>query len=149
VDALIAVAVGFAVAGPATGCGGRDGGARDATPMSDAPELDTLGIDAPLPDTPDNGTAITIRTFPGVVPSPTGVTENATFIAFQDGDQPWVALTGDAGVYHVTATAQRYSVAVGCVGTPAIVALRLYYWAVSDGTVLSIAGCSRPSTDLV
>jgi hypothetical protein len=88
-------------------------------------------------------TAIRIRVFPDLVPSFSGRTENASLVAFQDGDGPWLALTGTGGIYSATATGRRYAVAVGCRGpaAPSIPGVTLYYQSVSDMTEVLANGC--------
>jgi hypothetical protein len=56
---------------------------------------------------------------------------------FQDGDGAWRAITGTGGVYHATATGERYSVAVGCPG-----GLRFWYETVSDTAEVAADGCA-------
>ena len=126
VRAVIRGVVGIAAGAAALGCGGKGSGMPDAIPIVDA-----------------TTTAITIRTFPDGFPY-TGRTENATLVAFKDGDGDgdgaWVALTGTAGIYNVTATGERYSVAVGCASDLAS-SVDLYYQSVSDITDLYTDGC--------
>jgi hypothetical protein len=90
------------------------GSGKAVLPDSPGPDpVPDAAMSDAAPDAPGSGTAITIRVFPEGIVSYTGVTENALFLAFQDGDGPWASLSGDAGIYHATATAGRYSVAVG------------------------------------
>lgn len=94
----------------------------------------------PAADAPGSGpTEITVRTYPEGFPY-TGPTENTMLVAFQDGDGAWSALTGSGGVYHATATAPRYGVALGC-ATAYGSQVTLYYQAVSDATELRSGGC--------
>ncbi len=62
---------------------------------------------------PDGGQQLTIKlhkSFPFV----DGDTENATFLAVQDGTGAWKTVTGEDGVYRVTLASERYGVAYGC-----------------------------------
>jgi len=97
---------------------------------------DGTAVDAPAP------TLITIKTFAPFT-ARTGPTQNASLLAFQDGDGPWVAIAGNAGVYHAATTTGRYAVAVGCAGT-----VNLYYQSVTDTTEVHTDGCFKP-TDTV
>jgi hypothetical protein len=125
-------AVIYAVAlAAAPGCGG--GSARP-----DAPPSDTDAAPVPTP--------IMIRVFPDLVPSFSGRTDNASLVAFQDGDGPWVELTGAGGIYNATATGKRYAVAVGCSApaAPSSPGVTLYYQSVSDMTEVLANGCRTP-----
>ena len=123
-------AVMFAAALAAAPCCGGSTDRPDAPPIVD-------GDGPPVP------TAITIRVFPDRVPSFSGRTENAPLVAFQDGDGPWVALTGTGGIYNATATDRRYAVAVGCSGLAprSLPGVTFYYQSVSDTTEVLANGC--------
>lgn len=122
----------------AAGCSGH-GAARPDAAVPDPPDAaPDAAIDA-APDGP-SGTAITIKTFPGGLPTYDNRMANAALVAFQDGDGAWVALTGTGGVYHARATGQRYGVAVGC-ATEATSGVHLYYQSVSDTTEVLADGC--------
>jgi hypothetical protein len=86
---------------------------------------------------------VTIKTFPDGVPSFTGRTENAMLVAFQDGDGPWIALTGTGGVYQASPRSPRYGVAVGC-SSSARSTVALYYQSISDPRQLLATGCHGP-----
>jgi hypothetical protein len=118
----------------AAACGSGPSARPDAAVEVDA------APDAPgAPDAPAE-TAITIKVFPDLVPTYTGRTENAALVALQDGDGPWVALTGTGGVYGATVTGRRYAVAVGCTGPDPSV--QLYYQSVSDTAEVLADGCA-------
>jgi hypothetical protein len=114
-------------------CCGGSSERPDAPPSVD-------GDDVPAP------TEITIRVFPDLVPSFSGRTDNASLVAFQDGDGPWVALTGTGGIYNATATGQRYAVAVAChvAAAPSSPGISFYYQSVSDATEVLANGCRTP-----
>jgi hypothetical protein len=100
----------------------------------------SVPVDA-APDAAPVPAQITIRTFtPGV--GHVGPTANATLVAFQDGDGPWTALTGAAGVYLAITNTGRYAVAVGCSGDLPVVAV--HYASVMDTTALNVDGCFAP-----
>jgi hypothetical protein len=88
-------------------------------------------------DTPQGGTTLTITTYQASGPI------NAKLVAVQDGDGPWTALTGTAGVYTATVHGDRYGVLTSCVSGlysgPSI-----WYAAVSDGTALYFDDCADP-----
>jgi hypothetical protein len=107
----------------------------------------SLNSGAPTPDARPPNTAITIRTFNDGVPSSTGVTENVSLLAFQDGDGAWTALTGTGGVYHAAATGARYGVAAGCAAPDS--SLMVYYQSITDATDLPVVGCSPTPSDTV
>lgn len=88
-------------------------------------------------------TEITIRVFPELIPSYTGRTDNASLVAFQDGDGPWTALAGTGGIYHATATGRRYGVATGCSApaAPGIPGITVYYQSVAEGAEVLANGC--------
>ena len=137
--ARICAALGLAVSTAPLGCGGKDSGAVDAAPMVDARAGDAPGADALEPDAPRN-IDITIKTFPEGLPTYNGRTANAPLVAFQDGDGPWTALTGTGGVYHATATGQRYGVAVGC-AVDFQTGISLYYQSTGDTREVLADGC--------
>jgi hypothetical protein len=132
-DVLRAV-TGLAIAA-AAGCGSKGADRPDAAPGVDAADIDAA-VD------PSRGAAITIKTFPGTLPTYDGRTANASLVAFQDGDGAWVALAGTGGVYHATATGPRYGVAVGCATEGGPAGVHLYYQSVSDTAEVLADGCA-------
>lgn len=64
-------------------------------------------------------------------------------VAFQDGDGPWIALTGTGGVYQASPGSPRYGVAVGCVSNSRS-DVHLYYRSLSDPRELLATGCVSP-----
>lgn len=87
---------------------------------------------------------VTIKTFPDGVPSVTGQTDNAMLVAFQDGDGPWIALTGTGGVYHASPVSLRYGVAVGCVANGRS-SVDLYYQSLSHSSGTVQPGAAPPA----
>jgi hypothetical protein len=99
----------------------------------------TPGVDAAAPDADAENTGVTIKTFAEGVPFSSGRTENAMLVAFQDGDGPWVELSG-VGVYRASPVSARYGVAVGCVATRSRV--DIHYLATSDTREVLATGCA-------
>jgi len=93
--------------------------------------------DAAIDSTPPGGTTLTITTYQASGPI------NTQLVAVQDGDGPWTALTGTAGVYTATVHGDRYGVLTSCVSTGFKGAL-FWYAAVSDGTTLYFDNCDDP-----
>ena len=87
-------------------------------------------------DTPQGGTTLTITTYQASGPI------NTQLVAVQDGDGPWTALTGTAGVYTATVH-DRYGVLTSCV-TTGLKEPSLWYATVSDSTTLYFDNCDDP-----
>lgn len=68
-------------------------------------------------------------------------TSNATLVAFQDGDDAWVAITGEDGVYRATATGARYGFVIICATTGAT-SRTTYYATVAESSALDGASCA-------
>ncbi|HEX8111926.1 MAG TPA: hypothetical protein VF516_29540 [Kofleriaceae bacterium] len=72
-----------------------------------------------------------------------GDTSNADMLLVHDGDGLWAGVTGQAGVYHIHLTSDRYGVAVGCktgtLATTSFVDIRER--TVADGLVLDEPSC--------
>lgn len=138
-----------AVAMMTPGCGGKSAAMPDGAASGDdaaAPDdasPDGSPLDGPAPDGPLFG--ITIRVYPDGVPSFVGVTENATLVAFQDGDGAWTSLSGTGGVYQTTSKSARYGVAVGC--AQPVSSLTVSYQSIDDATDLAVEGCAHPPVD--
>lgn len=77
-----------------------------------------------------------------------GVTSNANFVAFRDGDGEWQELTGAAGVYTASVTSGRYGFWVGCVRASGSGRDRLIYRAVGDTTDLATGSCTLTTLPL-
>src|SRR5262245_59584202 len=145
--------LGMTVAMTMPGCGGKSAALPDATsPGDDAATPDGAVPDGSLPDgaPPDSSPpdappthAITIRVYPDLVPTFTGITENAALVALQDGDGAWTALSGTSGVYTATIRSTRYGVAVGCTAA----SLTVYYQSIDDANDLPVDGCPHPPVD--
>jgi hypothetical protein len=88
-------------------------------------------------DTPTGGTALTITTYRASGPV------NTQLVAVQDGDGPWTALTGTAGVYTATVHGDRYGVLTSCV-SGLYSGASLWYAAISDSTALYLDDCADP-----
>ncbi len=73
-----------------------------------------------------------------------GDTSNADMLLVQDGDGLWAGVTGQAGVYHIHLTSDRYGVAVGCQnGTPTTTSfVDIRERTVADGLALDELSCT-------
>lgn len=77
---------------------------------------DDSPADPPADPPPAVGTEVVVTTYPADVLSRDGGSVHVGFVAIQDGDGPWRALTGTGGVYRARITNRRYGVALGCKG---------------------------------
>jgi hypothetical protein len=89
-------------------------------------------VDSP-PDTPATST-LKVTTFNTSGPV------NTQLVVVQDGDGPWTAVSGSAGVYTTTLHDDHYAFAVACTATYSSV--YAIYAAVSDGTSWYVDDCS-------
>lgn len=70
---------------------------------------------------------------------------NTQLVAFQDGDGPWTALSGTAGVYTATIHGERYGLLIACTSSAYAGGPQIYYATVSDGTELYSQDCEEPA----
>ena len=68
--------------------------------------------------------------------------ENTDLVAVQDGDGPWTALTGTAGVYTGTIHGDRYGVMMACSSPTFGAGPEIYYGTVADGTAFDLQDCA-------
>jgi hypothetical protein len=94
---------------------------------------------------PDGAHMLTIELFRtnGFV---AGDTQNATFLAVQDGDGAWATIAGDGGVYRVPLASDRYGVAIGCSGV--ISTVTVLQQTIDDGLDVRERSCSSRPLEL-
>jgi hypothetical protein len=80
---------------------------------------------------------------------------HVAFVAYQDGDGAWQAMTGTKGVYKARVQSGRYGIAIGCTsfrrfhGGPLTPSIEIQHWAIAEKTSLTDEGCfevARPRT---
>jgi hypothetical protein len=109
----------------------------------------TVTPDAPPPDgTPVGGNDVTVEIHKGFPFVDGDTADDATFVAVQDGDGPFVAATGTNGVYKVHITNDRFGVAVGCNDSAAasFVDIEIIQQTVADGLVYKTFCKSQPDS---
>jgi hypothetical protein len=67
----------------------------------------------PEPDDPDV-VEITMTAYSAAALAANGGMQHVAFVAYQDGDGPWQAMSGEAGVYKAKIQSRKYGIAVGC-----------------------------------
>lgn len=92
------------------------------------------------------GHELTISLFKHL-PFTDGDTGTAAFVAVQDGDGPWTAVTAEQGVYHAHLAADRYGVAIGCrIGDSSSV--EVFQRAAADGLDVRTRSCAGEPVQL-
>ena len=87
---------------------------------------------------PDKPATLTINSYR------IGGPANTQLVAVQDGDGPWTALTGTAGIYTATIHGDRYGVMTSCATTTFGGGPTIYYATIADGTTLYFDDCEDP-----
>jgi hypothetical protein len=94
-------------------------------------------VDAAV-DAPGNA-ALTIKLY-NHFPFVEGDTENADFVAGQDGDGAWLALTGDRGVYTMPRSSASYGVIVVC-RFATVTVTKVFLKVAAEGLVHTTTSC--------
>lgn len=90
---------------------------------------------------------ITLAVVPSAELAANGGEVHVGFVAYQDGDGPWLPMTASGDLYQATVTSKRYGVAVGCTQhvlpgtTLAATFISLQHATVAEATALSDFSC--------
>ena len=103
--------------------------AADAAAAADGASNADAGSTPDAAAAPDGGTSQITFTNQRV----DGTSATDGLVAYQDGDGPWQAVTGNGGVYTFTVSAARYGLFAACLRNDGSAFVSIGYFAVSDG----------------